>query len=205
MRGLVALRVAARIPQRTEAVVMVAGAGYQACDLLRGRYLPRYLVMPATRDSSHRHRARERHLARAGLAAAPDCQECPAALACDGPDAHRQVDSPRDEKPSSDRDRDEVVAGRPGEVLDHLPIGGTRQLYRAHDVAIEGAARGLRAGPGTARAISARGAAARRGESSAHCRNFFRSRFSTMASTMRSRRAASRHRTPTVAGFEPAG
>src|SRR5207302_406182 len=89
MRGLVALRVAARIPQRTEAVVMVAGAGYQACDLLRGRYLPRYLVMPATRDSSHRHRARERHLARAGLAAAPDCQECPAALACDGPDAHR--------------------------------------------------------------------------------------------------------------------
>jgi len=74
---------------------MVAGAGYQACDLLRGRYLPRYLVMPATRDSSHRHRARERHLARAGLAAAPDCQECPAALACDGPDAHRPDGLPR--------------------------------------------------------------------------------------------------------------
>ena len=53
----------------------------------------------------------------------------------DRPDAHRQVDAPRDEHPGGDRDREQVVGGRPGQVLDHLPIGGARQPDCADEVA----------------------------------------------------------------------
>jgi hypothetical protein len=40
----------------------------------------------------------------------------------------------RDEHPGGHRDPEQVVAGRPCEVLDQLPIGGARQLDCADDV-----------------------------------------------------------------------
>ncbi len=53
----------------------------------------------------------------------------------DGPHTHREIESPADEQPPGDRDGDEVVRGRPHEILDHLPVGRTRELNGSDHVA----------------------------------------------------------------------
>ena len=50
------------------------------------------------------------------------------------PTAIENVDAPGDEDAHRDRDRHEVVAGRPDEVLDHLVVGRPRQFDRGHHV-----------------------------------------------------------------------
>ena len=41
----------------------------------------------------------------------------------DRPHTHREIESPMDEKASSDRNSDNVIGRRPNQVLDHFSIG----------------------------------------------------------------------------------
>ena len=43
----------------------------------------------------------------------------------DRPHTHREIESPVDEKASSDRNSDNVIGRRPNQVLDHFSIGST--------------------------------------------------------------------------------
>lgn len=45
-----------------------------------------------------------------------------------------RIESPSDEKARCHRDGDKVIDGSPGQILDHLPVGGTREFDRSHNV-----------------------------------------------------------------------
>jgi len=53
----------------------------------------------------------------------------------DRPHTHREIESPVDEKASSDRNSDNVIRRRPNQILDHFSIGGAGQFDRTHDIA----------------------------------------------------------------------
>src|SRR5207302_9336986 len=48
--------------------------------------------------------------------------------------AHWQIDSPADEKACCHRDGDEVICGRPNQILDHFSVGSTREFDRSYNV-----------------------------------------------------------------------
>jgi hypothetical protein len=48
--------------------------------------------------------------------------------------AHGQIKSPSDEKARCHRNSDKVMGGCPNKILDHLPIGSTRQFDRSRNI-----------------------------------------------------------------------